>query len=66
MKEFLVGLIFIFAALVLLGIGVLLYPFLLALALFLRLLVIFALGIFAIWLLGKFIILVWERMRKKE
>ena len=65
MKEFLVCLIFIVAALALAGIGLLLYPFLLALALFLRVVIIFALIIFAVWLLGKFIISVWERLRNK-
>ena len=65
MKEFLVGLIFIVAALAFAGIGLLLYPFLLAIALLLRIVIIFALIIFAIWLLGKFIISVWERLRNK-
>jgi len=66
MKEFLVGLVFIIAALALTGVGILLYPLLLALALFLRVIILFALAVFGVWLLGKFIILVWERMRKKE
>ena len=65
MKEFLVGLISIVAALAFAGIGLLLYPFLLAIALLLRIVIIFALIIFAIWLLGKFIISVWEKLRNK-
>ena len=65
MKAFMVGLIFIVAALALAGIGLLLYPFLLAIALLLRMVIIFALIIFAIWLLGKFIISVWEKLRNK-
>jgi hypothetical protein len=63
MKEFLAGLIFLFAVAVLAGIGVLLFPLLIALAWFLRIAVIFVLIVFGIWLLGKFIILVWEKMK---
>jgi hypothetical protein len=65
MKEFVVGLLFILALSVLVGIGILLAPLLLVLAFFIRLLVIFLLLIFAIWLLGKFIIFSWERLFNK-
>lgn len=64
MKAFLIGLIFLIAAITLAGIGFLLFPLLVVLAWFLRLVVIFILGLFAIWLLGKFIILVWEKLMK--
>ena len=65
MKAFLAGLLFIVALSVLAGIGILLMPLLLVLAVLLRVLVIFFLVIFAIWLLGKFIIFSWERMFNK-
>ncbi|MFZ5799909.1 MAG: hypothetical protein ACOY3D_00800 [Candidatus Omnitrophota bacterium] len=65
MRAFLVGLLFLFAALLLSGIGVLLYPFLIVLAFFLRLIISLSLVIFAIWLLGRFIIWVWESLRGK-
>lgn len=63
MKTFMVGLLFLFAALLLSGIGILLYPLLIVMAFFLRLIISLALVIFAIWLLGKFIIWVWESLR---
>ncbi|MBM3255108.1 MAG: hypothetical protein FJZ08_02270 [Candidatus Omnitrophica bacterium] len=65
MKAFLVGLFFLFALCLLAGIGILLTPLLLILAFFVRILVIFLLVIFAIWLLGKFIIFSWERLFNK-
>jgi len=63
MKTFLAGFIFLVAVAILAGVGALLYPLLIALALLLRLIIIFLLAIFAVWLLGKFIIFVWERLR---
>jgi hypothetical protein len=65
MKEFLVGLIFILGVLILSGLGLFLYPFLLLLGFALRIFIIIGLGIFFIWLLGKFIIFVWESLKKK-
>jgi len=65
MKAFLAGLIFLLATAILVVIGVLLFPFLILLAFLLRLILGFFLIIFAIWLLGKFIILVWEKLNKK-
>lgn len=66
MKAFLVGLLFLAAVLVLAGVGFLLLPLLLVLTFFLRI----AIGIFlillAVWLLGKFIIFVWESLSKKQ
>jgi len=66
MKAFLVGMIFIIAVAVLSGIGFLLYPFLLVLSIFLRIALGCALIILAIWLLGKFIIFIWEALFKKK
>ncbi len=63
MKAFLVGLVFLIAVGVLAGIGILLSPLLVVLAWFLRLIVTFSLVIFAIWLLGKFIIFVWDKIK---
>ncbi len=63
MKEFFVGLIFLAAVLVLAGVGILLFPLLIVLAFFARLIIMIVLGVFAIWFLGKFIIFVWEKMR---
>jgi len=63
MKAFLAGLIFLLATAILVVIGVLLFPFLILLAFLLRLILGFFLIIFAIWLLGKFIILVWEKLK---
>ncbi len=65
MKAFLVGLLFLFAFSVLAGIGILLSPLLLVLAFFIRILIIFFLVIFAVWLLGKFIIFSWEKLFNK-
>jgi hypothetical protein len=66
MKAFLAGLIFILAVVALSGIGILLYPFLLVLSIALRIALGCALIILAIWLLGKFIIFVWESLFKKK
>ena len=65
MKAFLIGLLFIVAVLVLSVLGMFLYPILLLLTFMLRLIIAIALVIFAIWLLGKFIIFAWERIRGK-
>ena len=63
MKAFLVGLLFLIAVGVLTVIGFFLYPVLWALSMALRVILSIALLVFAIWLLGKFIISVWERVR---
>lgn len=63
MKAFLAGLIFLLAVSILVGIGVLLFPFMILLAFLLRLILGFFLVIFTIWLLGKFIIFVWEKLK---
>ena len=65
MKEFLIGLFFLVAVAILTGVGFLLLPFLLILTFFLRVFVGFFLVIFAIWLLGKLIILLWKFLNRK-
>ena len=66
MKAFFVGLLFLAAALIMAGLGVFLYPFIFLLAIVLRIIVSIALVIFAIWLLGKFIIFIWDKLNNKE
>ena len=69
MKSFLVGLIFVIAVIVvgsiLVGMVHLFIPFILVLALFWKLALLIILGILAIWCLGKFIIFIWEALRRK-
>ncbi|MBI4358603.1 MAG: hypothetical protein HY584_04820 [Candidatus Omnitrophica bacterium] len=65
MKAFFVGLLFLAAVLVMTGLGILLFPLLLILTLALRIAVGFLLIILAIWLLGKFIIFVWDALSKR-
>ena len=66
MKEFFVGLIFVIAAGIFAGIGILLFPFLLIIGFVLRLFLIVILIIFAIWLLGKFIVYVWKAVEESS
>lgn len=61
MKAFLVGLAFLIALPVLSAIGYLILSLLTGL---LQLLIGFAFTIFAIWLLGKLVIWVWEKLKK--
>ena len=66
MKAFLVGLLFVIAVGILTAVGFFLYPVLWALSVVLRIILSIVLLIFAIWLLGKFIISVWERVRTSK
>ncbi|MBU1125825.1 MAG: hypothetical protein KKC84_07345 [Candidatus Omnitrophica bacterium] len=66
MKAFLVGLLFLLAVGVFMGIGVFLYPLIIVLGVFLRVFVGFALVLGGIWLLGKFILYVWEKVKKER
>ena len=66
MKEFLVGLLVIVMALVLSGIGVLLFPLLLVLGIFLRLAVGLIVLLLAVWLIGKVTLFLIDVLRKKE
>ena len=65
MKAFLVGLLFLIVILIMTGVAFLLLPLLLVMTFFLRALVIAALLVFAIWLLGKIVLYVWEALNKK-
>lgn len=65
MKAFLVGLVFLILVIVLAGLGIFLWPLLFVLGIALRIVLFFAFTIFAIWLLGKLIIMVWESLRSK-
>ena len=65
MKAFLIGIVFLIAAGVFIGLGYLLLPFLLVMGLVLRFILIIVFLIVAVWALGKFIIFVWEALRKK-
>ena len=66
MKAFLIGLIFLILVLLFAGLGILLYPLLSVLGFLLYFVLMFVFAIFAIWLVGKLIILVWEALRPKR
>jgi hypothetical protein len=66
MKAFFIGLIFLFAVSILSGIGILLYPLIIVLGFFLRIILALLFVIFCIWLLGKFIIFVWGKIFKTK
>ena len=64
MKEFFVGLVVLFMAILFSFIGVLLLPFIVVLGFFLKFLISIALLIFAIWAVGKVTLLAIEKTRK--
>jgi len=66
MKAFAIGLIFLIAVSVLWGVGILLFPLIVVLGVFLKMLLALLFVIFSIWLLGKFIIFVWEKVFKAK
>ena len=66
MKAFLVGFIFLVAVGMLSGVGLLLFPLVIVLGLFLRVIISFLFLLFSIWLLGKFIIFVWEKISGRK
>jgi len=66
MKEFLIGLLVIVAVLLLAGLGVLLFPLLFVLGFALRLLILVAAVLFAVWLVGKLTLAVIDALRRKE
>ena len=66
MKAFLVGLIFLVLTFILAGLGILLFPLILVLGMALRVVIMLVFVIFAIWLLGKMIILIWESLKPKD
>ena len=63
MKAFLVGFLFLILVAVFTGIGFLLFPLLIAMVLFLRVIFIAILVLLAIWLLGRLIIFAWEKIK---
>lgn len=58
MKAFTIGLIFLIAVSIMSGIGILLYPLIIVLGFFLKIILSLLFVILSIWLLGKFIIFV--------
>ena len=66
MKAFFIGLIFLIAVGILTGAAFLLYPLIIVLSFFLQILLALLFVIFSIWLLGKFIIFIWESIFKKS
>jgi predicted neutral ceramidase superfamily lipid hydrolase len=64
MKAFLVGLLFVFAVAIMGLLGLLLFPLLLVLGAALQVLFTFVFAIFAIWLLGKFFLYVWKKLKE--
>lgn len=66
MKAFAIGLIFLIAVSLLAGMGMLLFPLIVVLDFFLRIILAIFLVIFAIWLLGKFIMFIWAKVFKSK
>ena len=66
MKEFFVGILVLLLVSIFSVIGILLFPLLLLLSVFLRLILVIALLIFAVWLVGKLTLILIEFLRKKD
>ncbi len=70
MKAFLLGLAFLIVIMLITGVGALLsvflFPLLLMLGFVLRIVLSVLLAIFAIWLLGKIVILAWDLLKSKQ
>ena len=66
MKAFAIGLLFLIAVVVLSGIGLLLFPLAIVLGFFLQIILALFFVIFSIWLLGKFIIFIWDKIFKTK
>ena len=66
MKAFLVGLLVLVMALFLSAVGILLFPLLLVLGVFLRLLVGIAILILAVWMIGWLTLLLIDALKGKE
>ena len=60
MREFLIGLLVIVLIIILSGLGLLLFPLLLILGIFFRLIIFLLLTLFSIWLVGKLALLLIE------
>lgn len=63
MKAFFVGLISLIAVVILAGVGILFYPVFIVLGWALRIIIALVFVIFAIWLLGKLILFMWEKLK---
>ena len=63
MKAFLVGFLAVLVVTVLTGLGFLLFPFLLVLGWVMRIVLMVVLVILAIWLLGRFILYIWGKLK---
>lgn len=66
MKAFFIGLVTLIIVIIMGTIGTLLYPFFIVLGLLFRVILSFLLFIFAIWLLGKLILFIWEKLFKEQ
>jgi hypothetical protein len=66
MKAFAIGLIFLIAVSILSGIGILLFPLIMVLGFFLKIILALLFVLFSIWLLGKLIIFIWEKVSKTK
>ena len=66
MKEFFVGLLVLLLVSVFSVVGILLFPLLLVLGFFVRILLVIALLIFAVWLVGKMTLVLIEFLAKKK
>lgn len=65
MKAFLIGLLFIVAVFVFIGMWFLLFPLILVMGILLRLVVAAAFVMLSIWLLGKLILFVWKKLKER-
>ena len=65
-KEFLIGLLFLLAVILIGVVGVLLAPFFLVVAFFLRIILVALFVMLAIWLLGKVIVETWKYLAAKK
>lgn len=63
LKEFAMGVIFLFALVILAGLGLLLLPLLFVAGLLLRVLIVFAFIFGAVWLLGKLVLYLFSKMK---
>ena len=66
MKAFLIGLLVVVMALALSGLGILLFPLLLVLGVFFRLVIGLVVVVFAIWLIGQLTLLLIEALKGQE
>lgn len=66
MKAFFIGLVSLIAVSLLAGVAVFLFPLVIVFGFFLKIILSLIFFIFSIWLLGKFIIFVWESFLKRS